>query len=501
MKKILLYTISCALFFTSCEDFLDVKPTNQADAKSSITSVGDAQVMMRGIFRNFISGSYYGRNMFLYADAKGGDLCIGSRGRGYDDLYIFNHSTSTSTYQGFWNQIYYCLALINNLNINIDALLEAGNQSPANTTTLKHIKAQALTARAICYFDLVRLYGKPYDMDKNSLGVPLILEVLDAAAQPTRATVEQVYTQIISDLTTAAPLFVATQKTNGQINYYANIAMQARVNLYMQNWSAALTAAETVIEKGGYTLYTNDNWLSSWSRQYQTESIFELNISPTEGNLTTGSHGAMIVWTKIYPNVTSWSYYLASDSFLALLEADPADVRLGLMALDEKSEPTAPPYQVPDRKGSCTKYLGGVSAQGDGKGNPTAVNVKVIRLSEIYLIAAEAALKLNNSEKAANYLQAVRKRSPNSAPATAGNITMKMIQDERCKELFGEGHRFFDMMRWNEKITYSSDFWGLSPVITREQTIDRTFYKTILPIDQSEINANPALEKQQNPGY
>ena len=500
MKKILLFTISCAFFFTSCEDFLDVKPTHQADSKSAITTVNDAQVMMRGIMRNFITSAYYGRNMFLYADAKGGDLTIGSRGRGYDDLYVFNHSPS-SNYSGFWSQIYFCLALINNLVISVDVLLDAGNQSPANTTTLQHVKAQALTARAMCYFDLVRIYGKPYDMDKNSLGVPLVLELVDASAQPTRATVEQVYSQVVSDLTTAAPLFVATQKNNGLINYYANIALQARVYLYMQNWSSALTAAETVIEKGGYTLYTNENWLSSWSKQYQSESIFELNISTTEGNLTTGSLGSMIVWNKSYPSVTSWSYYFASDSFLALLEADPTDVRLGLMALDEKSEDNAPPFQVVNRKGCCTKYLGGVSAPGDGKGNATAVNVKVIRLSEVYLIAAEAALKSNNPSKAADYLQAIRKRASNLEPATAANVTMKMIQDERSKELFGEGHRFFDMMRWNESITYSSDYWCQSPIITREETINRTFYKIIQPIDQAEITANPALKDQQNPGY
>ena len=73
------------------------------------------------------------------------------------------------------------------------------------------------------YFDLVRLYGKPYNMDKTSYGVPLVLEPLDVSAQPTRASVEAVYTQIMKDLTDAAPL-LSKNKVKGFINYYANMA-------------------------------------------------------------------------------------------------------------------------------------------------------------------------------------------------------------------------------------------------------------------------------------
>ena len=497
MKKLLLFTISCILAISSCDTFLDVKPTSQADSKSSIGAISDADVMMTGIMRNMLSSSYYGLYMFLYADAKGGDLCVGARGRGYDLLYVFDHAPAAGSYSVFWGQIYYILAQVNNLVNSIDAIIEEGSASDAVVRSFNHVKAQALTVRAICYYDLVRLYGKPYDMDKSSLGVPLILEVLDATAEPTRATVEQIYTQIVSDLTQAAPLFIQTQRVNGFINYYANIAMQARVYLQMQNYSGALTAAEAIINSGLYTLYSNDTWLSTWSRQFQSESIFELAVLPTETDQGRGSLGSMINNSDLKPTYSIYTYYIASDAFLARLEEDPDDVRLGLMAPDEKSETS---FHAGVRNGACYKYLGGVNTPGDGKATATAVNVKVIRLSEIYLIAAEAALSTSNRTKAAEYLQAIRKRAPNLAPATADNITLKMIQDERSKELFGEGHRFFDMMRWNESITFN-DYWAQSPIITRPETIDRTYYKTILPIDQNELNANPALVSQQNPGY
>jgi hypothetical protein len=156
-----------------------------------------------------------------------------------------------------------------------------------------------------------------------------------------------------------------------------------------------------------------------------------------------------------------------------------------------------------DRLGACYKYLGGITCPGDGKVTTTAVNIKVIRLSEIYLIAAEAALLKSPADKtkAAAYLQGIRSRSPNLTPADDTNITLEMIQNERGKELFCEGHRFFDMMRWNKSITFN-DFWLKGATVsTRPVTIDRTFYKTILPIGIDELNANPGLRDQQNPEY
>lgn len=89
---------------------------------------------------------------------------------------------------------------------------------------------------------------------------------------------------------------------------------------------------------------------------------------------------------------------------------------------------------------------------------------------------------------------------PDWAPATAATITDDMILDERSKELFGEGQRFFDMMRMGRTIEFNDDFQDI-PVSHRGKTIDRTFEKIVLPISQDEINANPALESQQNPGY
>ncbi|RZJ81302.1 MAG: RagB/SusD family nutrient uptake outer membrane protein, partial [Flavobacterium sp.] len=188
---------------------------------------------------------------------------------------------------------------------------------------------------------------------------------------------------------------------------------------------------------------------------------------------------------------TVLGWFTASDYFLNRLGQDPNDVRWGIMAYDETAGNT--------RLGAIYKYSGSTTLAGDGKATPTAVNIKVIRLSEMYLIAAEAILPTNPGQ-AATYLNSIRRRSPNLAPATAGTVSIDMILDERSKEFIGEGQRFFDMIRLNKSITFNDEL-GAIPANFRTKTIDRTHFRTRLPIAQAEINANPGIAAQQNPGY
>src|SRR6185437_2338019 len=250
----------------------------------------------------------------------------------------------------------------------------------------------------------------------------------------------------------------------------------------------ALTAAETIINEGPYKLYSNDDWVGSWKTQFGSESIFELGMYPTN-DLGTESLG-FYLRRKSHGSTSAAGWFMASDYFVDRLGQDPNDVRWGIMSYDESSS---------GHPGASYKYSGSVALDGDGKGTSSAVNIKVIRLSEVYLIAAEAAFH-SDKDKAAGYLNAIRKRASNLAPADASSITLDMVLDERSKELFSEGHRFFDMMRLNQSITFNDEFGGIA-VSQREKTIDRTFYKTILPISQAEINTNPGLKTQQNDGY
>lgn len=498
MKHIIysiVFTLIGVLSFTSCDDFLNMQPTNSGNAAGAIATPADAKISINGIMSSMTSSNYYGRNFIMYGDAKGGDLTIYSAGRGLDGLYSFNHTPTSGSYSGFWTTGYYCIMQINNLLENIEKLQENG------ATGFDFYKGQALTLRALVYFDLVRLYGLPYNYNKSAYGVPLTLKPLSSEAQLSRATVEENYTQILKDLSDGKALLASDKSVQkGFVGYYANVAMEARVKLYMDNFDGALAAAKEIIDDKKYTLYTPSSWVDSWSSEFGSESIFELGIYPTESDLGTSSLGFYLM--RLQQVTGASGYFYASDYYLNRLGEDAGDVRWGVMDDDEYWSETGN-----SRKGSCYKYMGGLIQSdkkfpGDGKESQTAVNIKVIRLSEIYLIAAEAALNASTPDKkaAADYLNEIRKRAPNLALATESTISDDMILDERSKELFAEGHRFFDMIRKNKTIEFNDDFQDV-PVSTRTKTIDRTFYKIVLPIFQSEINANPAIKDQQNPQY
>lgn len=492
MKKTI-YIAALALLGTfglaSCDEFLDMQPTNSANAEGAVGTVADARISLNGVMSAMTSYSYYGRNMLLYGDTKGGDLTIYTNGRGSDALYRFDHEPNSNSYSGFWTRGYYCIMQVNSLLANIEALEHAGAQED-----FSYVKGEALSLRALIYFDLVRLYGLPYNYDKTAYGVPNITEPLSTSAQPTRATVEENYRQILSDLSAGAELMKSDKAPkDGYMSYYANIALQARAKLYMEDYVGALAAAKEIIESGKYDLYEPDEWVAGWGKQFDKESIFELAMTVEEADLGTASLGFFYMKKGLLKNAMGW--FLASDYFLNRLAEDPTDVRWGIMGADEHAEETGE-----EHNGACYKYMGGVGLPGDGKATNTAVNIKIIRLSEVYLIAAEAALHASTKAEAAEYLNAIRRRSPGLAPATAETVSDQMILDERSKELFGEGHRFFDMIRMNQTIEFNDEL-GDVPVSARAKTIDRSYYKIILPISQDEINANPALEKQQNPGY
>lgn len=488
MKNIyIIGIVTFSFMMASCgKDFLNVKPSNSTESDQTITTLNDAKVMVNGLMRTMIRSSYYGRNFMIYGDAKGGDITIPSQGRGLDAMYVFNHSVNTNTYSAFWSDIYNSILQANNIITGIGKLEAAGT-----TIDFKSYKGQALTLRALMHYDLVRLYGKSYTQDKSALGVPVVTEVLKSDALPLRNTVDEVYTQVLKDLKEGLPL-LSKAKSNGFINYWGNRAIQARVYLSMANYDSAFAAAEEIITSasGTYSLYSNSEWVGSWAAQFGKESIFELLMAKDQGELGSGSLGFYYLRSK---DNNALGNFMASDYYLNRLAEDAADVRWGIMTNDETST---------TRKGACYKYVGSVSKAGDGKDPYTAVNIKVIRLSEIYLIAAEAALKKTNIDaaKAATYLNAIRKRAPALSPVTASTVTEQLILNEKSKEFICEGQRYFDMLRTNQTITFNDEYVGVT-MQHRPKTIDRSFFKTILPIAQSEINTNPGLAAQQNPGY
>lgn len=505
MKKILtIIGAFSVLILTSCNSFLDLTPTNSVVASSSLTTVNEATVAMNGIYNRMTYLSYYGQRMTKYADMRGGDLYVPSSGRSDDALFLFTHDQTRSNFGAMWDVIYKVIMLSNNVISNI----ESGNvktYSTSEETSLNDIKGQALAIRALAHFDLVRLYGLPYTKQgaPASLGVPVVTSVLPAQEKLARNTVEEVYNQVIGDLTSAIPLLKAT-KVNGKINQYAARALLSRVYLYKGDYNNAYTTSSDLINKssGVYALYTPANWVSSWKSQFSSESIFELSITSKDAT-SLGNSSLTSFYAPMYYNSAFLAGAVASDKFLDLLSEDMTDVRWGVMDLDEYGNSIRNPTRsIPGRKGWIAKYMG------DKSDVISATNIKILRLSEIYLIASESALKKLNPDKlaAVSYLNAIRSRSQGLLPASIESTAEQLeilILNERSKELIAEGHRFFDLMRLGKTIVFDDPSTKFNePVLStsgRSVTVDWDNGKIVLPIPDYEINANPKMK--QNPAY
>ena len=129
-------------------------------------------------------------------------------------------------------------------------------------------------------------------------------------------------------------------------------------------------------------------------------------------------------------------------------------------------------------------------------------NVPVIRLSETYLIAAEAAVKTGDNAKAIRYLGAIAQRANPSRTLEGVTVTLDDVMTERRKELVAEGHRMFDVIR-NGGTVKRIDDTDSNLASTRHFAADKEFnwdfYKIILPVPKAERDANPNVA--QNPGY
>lgn len=501
--KLAAASVLCIAALSSCEKFLTVYPSDSVTSLTAINSPSDVKTALNGVYNKMTSIYYYGRQFLFYADYKGSDLTVFSLGRGDSDFFAFQHEENNNAHETFWRYISNDILQVCNI-LTEAAKLE--DLSASDQAVLDDYMGQAYALRAMFHFDLVRLYGYPYLKDNGaSYGVPVTTTVLSADAKPQRATVAEVYTQCIKDLEAALPL-LSKSKTNGMINYYGAVAELARVYLYKGDYSNALKCAREIIGSKSYTLYEPSEWAASWKSQYGSESIFELHVCAEDGTDQAKSSPRWYTLAKGQGEGAS-GCWLASEAFMDRLGEDETDVRWGVMQPDECAlcglgGVNVAPYYIPGRRGSIMKY------DGDGKTPATATNIKVIRLSEIYLIAAEAALATNEKDAAASYLNEIRRRSPKLAPATESTVSIDMILDERSKELVLEGHRYFDQLRLGRTITFDDTTLGtkaglmdyvLTPPDSRSTTVDWNYYRCVLPISLDERNANPDI--YQNPGY
>jgi len=479
MKKILYSLIILPLIFISCgEDWLDLKPTTEVLSVEAIKNLVDAEYAVNGIYSTLQDYQYYGARMQYYADVTGDDMqATGTNKR--SSQYYMMYSNTDNVYRSLWELPYVVIRNTNNLLYQIDDL----EVTPSEEATRDDIKGQTLALRALALFDVTRVYGSTYMKDNGaSLGGIIITDIVGPDFQASRSTVSECYTQVINDLTAAIPLLGVT-KNNGKLNRWGVKTLLSRVYLYKGDNANALIQAEEAIAgalANGYRLWTNAEYATaSWNSEFTPEVLFEVinNVSDRAGN----EGIAYLLKRSGYNDIV-----LTSD-FLALLDEDPDDVRHHITKLETSSSSfnrTRPVYLM--------KYIGTDS-------DVRNANIPVLRISEAYLNAAEAAVKTLDNDKAITYLGAIVTRA-NPANTVVGTVTLEQVIRERRKEFVGEGHRQFDALRNDETISRTGG-WHIPNLLPEVQSYDRDYFHAILAIPRYEMDANPGLEGQQNPGY
>lgn len=489
-------TIALTLAVTalsSCgNDWLDLNPANGLPADNAITNYADALVARTGMYDGLQGNStdedYYAAQFFYYGDVSGDDMQARTQGMRSSKVYEKRFTLDDAPI--IWKTPYNVIRRANRI-IEAINLKKIGDATEAE---IGKLNAEALTVRALVHFDLVKVYGKPYTVDNGaSLGIPVVLTPLTDEVLPGRSTVAEVYTQVINDLTTAINSgFLTESKTPGYINLWAAKALLCRVYLYHNDNAKVLEIAKDIIDNSKYQLWTNEEYVGGWqsnNAKGRTEMLFEvMNFSSDDWADREGIAYLL--------NEDGYADAILTQTFTDLLNEDPKDVRHGV-TLAASIDP-----DLMKEWGEAKIFINKFPT--DQNGEMRLNSLPLLRLSEVYLNAAEAAAKESKLDVAQTYLDPIVNRANTEKHVTQSESTLSRVLKERRKELVGEGQRFFDAMRNNETIVRYKEANNRGrhyPLNKESQTFDNTYFRAILPIPITEVNANPILRAQQNPGY
>ncbi|MBO4692430.1 MAG: RagB/SusD family nutrient uptake outer membrane protein [Bacteroidales bacterium] len=475
MKKILsiILVAVLAISLSSCKGFLDKTPTDSVVAKNALATLEDAGVAVNGMYTLLKYYTVYGNYMIQMGDMRA-DLLVPCEGTYI--TYSYDYDPSQNSYFTLWRNYYSTITRANAIIANIDEL-----EVPADEQATKNdYLGQAYAVRAFCYFDLARLYGRPYRFDNGaSLGAVLITTpVSPSEARLPRSTVAETYTQIENDITTALGL-LSKAKNLGHFNYWAAKFLEAKVALYKGEMEHAYTAAKEVINQSPYNLVSRDKYLDSWAEVGNDESIFEGLVNLQSAIDGDNGFGGSFYYSLWFGYQNTGASVVPTKAWRDMFALTPNDIRINWIAYDD-------PNTGYKHTGEywLKKFIGNTGF--------TAFlnNPRYMRLAEAYLIAAEAGMNTGKSD-AAQMLLAVAQRADNTVTSIA--CTMENIEIQRKKELIGEGDRFFDLMRRNGTYVKNDPHNPFNTALTWSDD------RVMLPISSDERIIYPELE--QNPGY
>ncbi|MDE5421096.1 RagB/SusD family nutrient uptake outer membrane protein [Ancylomarina sp. DW003] len=466
MKSIKYLLLVLLASFASCDNFLELEPKLENTKILSLSTYAGLEEATLGAYAPLYSSNWYGRYFPVIADLKGGNAKASPNNTGrFRTEYTWTNDPSNTS--SLFTNAYQTIVRASSILEYAEIL----NEPNVDEISLNHIKGESYFLRALAHFDLVRMYAQAYTYQPESLGVPVITK--SEISYPERNTILEVYTQINTDLDKAISMLgVQSRTTTGSAaalaNKYTAYALKAKVALYMGEWQNAADLADMVIESGNYTLYTAANYLDVWGKDAQSEVIFEVFGKDGQAFYP----GFNEIGNIYYPN--GYGDVCASDDLLNLYES--GDIRSQLFQYHSKY----PSYSWP------AKY--------PGKSHIRENNIPVLRLSEMYLIRAEASL---NNAIGYNALSDYNMIRTNRGLTAVGSVNLQDIYNERRRELCFEGNQVWDLSRTGRNLNRDEN----EIRITETDNIDIDFpnYRWAMPLPLNEVTVNKNLK--QNPEY
>lgn len=437
MKYMILLLCAMMVATTSCDDFLDITPDGQVKRDPLLSTPEGIEDAMYGVYAQMRQQTLYGQELhFSTLEILSQTLwCYGSTGVTAMSGYKWEHSSVKSVFEGVWTAMY---KNISNVNSILDAPLVA------NATEFPYTlyRGEALGMRAFMHFDLVRLFAAQYTVNPAAGGIPYATEF--SLKTPEFESLAKNYEHIVADLLEAEALLADEEDYAGSGNFmldrqihfnlHAVRATLARVYLTMGNNEMAALYAQKVISGGNFSL------------KEKTEVVDDL-----AGVLSRKETIFGIYFPGFYTNVSGklqqvTSYYSLDlrDDFMELYERDASGLDFRTMA-----------YFSNSGVGDDVKYrlckltdIYELNNMPSDRPAELILGVNLIRLPEMYYIAAEALLDSDYDTALALYndVRMHRGLDPLEADKT---LTVELINDERYKEMIGEGQTYFNMKRQN----------------------------------------------------
>jgi hypothetical protein len=444
----LVLALAAALALTGC-DFLEVEPKQSISSNQALTSEQNVKAALNGAYNDLSDADLYGGQYMMSPDllADAGDVQWVGTFEQPDAIIRKNIFPNNSFVGSQWTDAYETINAANNILSALDQISDPAEQA--------RIEGEAHLIRGMLYFDLVRLFAKPWNAGDpaSAPGVPLILEPTRSITEDdnvTRNTVQEVYAQAITDLTTARDLLPGSNDVYADT--YVASALLSRVYLMQGKDQKAAEAADRVLQSDAFSLAPT--FADAFNNASDIEEyIFAIQINSQDGTNDLNT------------------FYAAST------DGGRGDINIQLQHLNR--------YDSTDARGDffyTDPGTGEVRTKKWQDNESDGANIPVLRLAEMYLTRAEANLRNGSTIGAppVDDVNAVRERAGLSP---LSSVTVDDVLRERRLEFSFEGNLLHDLKRTERSV-------GDLPFDADD---------LVYPIPQRECDANPEIS--QNPGY